>query len=322
MIRINLGVHGLGGVRFAASPLDPAKDLLFGLRNAPERLGARWVSRAREALVQQRLGLLAIVGGGGPLGYAPDFLRPEPEGLDMTLDAALHQVARTPAERIRYELSAAVGGHSWGSGPACRPPRLLLRALEQGEDHLAERLTEEMARFWRSALAPSWPAVRARLEADVAARASAIALHGLAETLNHLAPNLEWRDGALVVHLRPGSRHRLALDAETAVLVPSAFTDRAVFCAAEPPGAPAPRNPLIIYPAAQADRLAPAGAHQLIGATRTTILAQLSQPRSSTEIAQRLYLSPATVSYHLQILHRAGLVSRTRHSRRVLYQRV
>ncbi|MET8542797.1 ArsR family transcriptional regulator [Kitasatospora sp. NPDC004799] len=33
-------------------------------------------------------------------------------------------------------------------------------------------------------------------------------------------------------------------------------------------------------------------------------------------------MSPAIVSYHLQILHRAGLVTRSRRSRQVLYQRL
>ena len=51
------------------------------------------------------------------------------------------------------------------------------------------------------------------------------------------------------------------------------------------------------------------------------MLAELSQPRSTRELAERLYLSPATVSYHLQILHRAGRVQRARSSRTVLYQR-
>ena len=37
------------------------------------------------------------------------------------------------------------------------------------------------------------------------------------------------------------------------MLAPSVFTDRAIFCGAEPPGAPAPRTPLIVYPAAPTD---------------------------------------------------------------------
>ncbi|MFD5437479.1 ArsR/SmtB family transcription factor [Kitasatospora sp. NPDC127067] len=322
MIRIRLGTRGLGNVRFAVSPVGSAKDLLRLVGFSPGTLTPPWRTRATDALSRHRLGLLAVVGGGGPLGYAPDFLRPEPPGFLTDIDTALHQIATTPRERVRYELTEAVNGHSWDPGSSHPPPRQLLRALDRGEDHFAHRLADEMARFWHEALEPSWPAVRARLEADVAARASEIARCGLAETLNRLAPNLEWRDGELVVHLRTGGIHQLTLDADAVILTPSVFVDWALFCAGEPPGAPAPRTPLIVYPAGQVDCRPAAREHPLIGATRLKLLAELSQPRSTTELARRLYLSPATVSYHLQLLHRAGLVTRTRRSRQVLYQRL
>lgn len=322
MIRIRLGARGLGGVRFAVSPMGSAKDLLRLVGFSPGTLTPPWRARTTDALTRHRLGLLAVVGRGGPLGYAPDFLRPEPPAFLTDIDTALHQIAATPQERIRYELAEAVNGHSWDPGSGHPAPRQLLQALDRGEDHFARRLADEMARFWHAALKPSWPAIRARLEADVTARASEIAQYGLAEALNRLAPNLEWRDGELLVHLRTDSIHRLTLDAEAMILTPSVFVDWALFCAGEPPGTPASRTPLIVYPAAQVDCLPPAQDHQLIGAMRRKLLAELSQPRSTTEIAQRLYLSPATVSYHLQILHRAGLVTRARRSRHVLYQRL
>ncbi|MGW3076384.1 MULTISPECIES: ArsR/SmtB family transcription factor [unclassified Kitasatospora] len=322
MIRIRLGARGLGGVRFAVSPVGAAKDLLRLVGFSPATLTPQWRTRATDALSRHRLGLLAVVGAGGPLGYAPDFIRPEPPAFLTDIDTALHQIATTPQERIRYELAGAVNGHAWDPGSGHPPPRQLLRALDRGEDHFAHRLADEMARFWHAALALSWPAIRARLEADVTARASEIARSGLAEALNRLAPNLEWRDGELLVHMRTDSIHQLALDADAVILTPSVFVDWALFCAGEPPGAPAPRTPLIVYPAAQADCLPPAQDHPLIGAMRRKLLAELSQPRSTTELAQRLYLSPATASYHLQILHRAGLVTRTRRSRHVLYQRL
>ncbi|WP_218029827.1 winged helix-turn-helix domain-containing protein [Streptomyces rishiriensis] len=321
MIRIRLGARGLGGVRFAVSPMGSAKDLLRLVGFNPGTLTPSWRSRATDALTRHRLGLLAVVGGGGPLGYAPDFLRPEPPAFLTDIDTALHQIATTPQERIRYELAEAVNGHSWDPGSGHPAPRQLLQALGRGEDHFARRLADEMARFWHAALKPSWPAIRTRLEADVTARASDITQYGLAEALNRLAPNLEWRGGELLVHLRTDSIHRLTLDAEAVILTPSVFVDRALFCAGEPPGTPAPRTPLIVYPAAKVDCLPPAQ-DPLIGATRRKLLAELSQPRSTTEIAKRLYLSPATVSYHLQILHRAGLVTRARRSRHVLYQRL
>ncbi|MFJ9695171.1 ArsR/SmtB family transcription factor [Kitasatospora sp. NPDC101183] len=322
MIRIDLGARGLGRVRFAASPLDTAKDLLFILARSPQTLGPRWRDNAVRALTDRGLGLLAVVAGGGPLGYAPDFLRPETVGLDTTLAAALHRVATTPAERVHYELAAAVGGHSWDRTPARRPPRLLLTALERGEEHLAQRLAGELEQFWQAALAPHWPGIRSRLEGEVAARASAIATRGISETLDRLAPNLEEHDGVLQVRLLAPGVHHMELTAEAAILVPSVFVRRAVFCGGEPPGAPAPRSPMIVYPAAPADCLPRTGRDELLGATRVKLLAELAQPHSTGELATRLRLSPATVSYHLQILHRAGLVQRTRRSRTVLYQRL
>ncbi len=322
MIRINLGAHGLGRVRFAMSPLDAAKDLLFALARSPRVLGAGWRTQAVDALSERRLGLLAVVAGGGPGGYAPDFLRPEPAGFQVDLDSALHQVATTPSERIRYELTAAVGGHSWGQTVGQRPPQLLLTAMDRGEEYVAQRVAVELEQFWCAVLAPHWPGMRARLEGDVAAWASVIARRGIADTVNQLAPNLEWHDGTLKVHSLATSSHRLSLDADAAILVPSLFAGRAIFCAAEPPGAPAPRTPLIVYPAAQNDCLPPSRGDELIGPTRIKLLAELAQPRTTGELAQRLYLSPATISYHLQILHRAGLVQRTRRSRTVLYQRL
>ncbi|WP_031073660.1 ArsR/SmtB family transcription factor [Streptomyces sp. NRRL WC-3742] len=322
MIRIDLGVRGLGRVRFAASPLDTAKDLLFTLARTPQVLGPRWRDNAVRALEERQLGLLAAVAGGGPLGYAPDFLRPESTGFDMTLTGGLHLVATTPAERVRYELSAALDGHAWDRSPARRPPRLLLAALDRGEEYLAQRIAGEMEQFWHAALAPHWPGIRARLEGEVATRASAIVTRGISDTLDSLAPNLRERDG--VLHLTPlvADAHRIDLEADSAVLVPSVFAARAIFCGGEPPGTPARRGPLIVYPAAPTDCLPRTGRDELLGATRVKLLAELSQPHSTGELATRLCLSPATVSYHLQILHRAGLVQRTRRSRTVLYQRL
>ncbi|MER7584494.1 winged helix-turn-helix domain-containing protein [Kitasatospora sp. NPDC097691] len=240
----------------------------------------------------------------------------------MPLDEALHRVATTPRERIRYELTAAVGGHSWGHTAADRPPRLLLDAMERGEEYLAQRVAVELEQFWHTALARHWPGIRARMEGDVAARATVIAQHGIAAAVDDLAPNLEWDDGALNVHLAIPGLPTSHLDADAAIFVPSVFARRATFCGAEPPGAPAPRLPLIVYPVGPNDCLPAGRGGELIGPTRTKLLAELAQPRTTGELAQRVHLSPATVSYHLQILHRAGLVQRTRRSRTVLYQRV
>ncbi|MGA5818790.1 ArsR/SmtB family transcription factor [Kitasatospora sp. NPDC094028] len=323
MIRFNLGAQGLGRVRFAMSQVGVANDLLFALGRYPRLLGARWQAKAVQALSERHLGLLAAVGGGGPLGYSPDFLRPEPTGFQASLESTLHQIATTPAERVRYELSSALDGHSWDRTTAHRPPRLLLAAMERGEEYLAQRVAVELEQFWHAALAPRWPGIRARMEAEIAARASAIALHGIAHTVNQLAPNVSLDDDSVLgIHLLASHALRLSVDADSAILVPSVFSGRAIVCAAEPADVPVPRTPLIIYPAAPNDCRPGSGGDELLGATRAKLLAELSQPHTTGELATRLSLSPATVSYHLQILHRAGLVQRTRRSRTVLYQRL
>ncbi|MEV0002240.1 helix-turn-helix domain-containing protein [Micromonospora sp. NPDC050980] len=59
----------------------------------------------------------------------------------------------------------------------------------------------------------------------------------------------------------------------------------------------------------------------LVGTSRADILADLDVPRSTGELSRRHHLAPATVSYHLGVLLRSGLVRRRRDRHRVLYQR-
>ncbi len=51
------------------------------------------------------------------------------------------------------------------------------------------------------------------------------------------------------------------------------------------------------------------------------ILRDLVTPRCTATLSERHRLSPATVSYHLQILHDCGLVTRARRGNVVDYQR-
>ena len=51
------------------------------------------------------------------------------------------------------------------------------------------------------------------------------------------------------------------------------------------------------------------------------MLADLAAPRSTTELAERLQISPANASHHLTALRDAGLVTGRREGRAVLYVR-
>ncbi|MCX2924760.1 ArsR/SmtB family transcription factor [Streptomyces sp. NEAU-W12] len=65
----------------------------------------------------------------------------------------------------------------------------------------------------------------------------------------------------------------------------------------------------------------PTALANLPGRTRACVLGHLTQPTSTTELAQRLEVTSGTVSRHLGVLHRAGLVTRARHGHLVLYLR-
>jgi DNA-binding transcriptional ArsR family regulator len=77
------------------------------------------------------------------------------------------------------------------------------------------------------------------------------------------------------------------------------------------------------YPALTVgDRSAGTGAvDRLVGATRAALLRDLTVPRSTATLATRHHLSPPTISYHLKVLQRSGLVTAHRDGQFVLYQR-
>jgi DNA-binding transcriptional ArsR family regulator len=106
-------------------------------------------------------------------------------------------------------------------------------------------------------------------------------------------------------------------------LVPAVFGSK-LRIVADSLAAPDPRRPMLAYPAlpaagsARADTAHPAP--ELLGATRARLLADLDHPRTTVELGDRHFLAASTVSYHLGILHRSGLVTRVRTGNRVLYQ--
>jgi DNA-binding transcriptional ArsR family regulator len=86
-----------------------------------------------------------------------------------------------------------------------------------------------------------------------------------------------------------------------------------------------PRDAALGYPAAgigagRARRVA-RPVDRLLGPSRAALLCDLDVPRSTAGLAARHRLAPPTVSYHLKVLQRAGLVRSRRDGKFVLYQR-
>jgi DNA-binding transcriptional ArsR family regulator len=263
------------------------------------------VARARRVLRRARLPLLSALALDGP-GYVPDFL-----------------VRHTPPGRVLAELEALHGGRPLNGLAGTELPGEVRRAMARGGAHVARQAADELRRFWDLAYAPHWEAAKAVLDAEVDRCAGVLARQGAAKLFGSLHPGVRWADGTLHVD----SRLRIVLpDVPLVVVVPSVVTPRPA--AHVDPTYEEDRPPTLVYPVREtaiADALAPAAPSaemaQLLGPTRAGLLAALTRPATTGELAARHFLSPATVSNHLGVLHRAGLVTRSRTGRSVLYRR-
>ncbi|WP_436526788.1 DUF5937 family protein [Actinoplanes sp. HUAS TT8] len=239
-------------------------------------------------------------------GYAPDFLTPPPAGLTADLATELSALRRTDPSIIRAHLALMPGGTDLE----------LFRNPASGLD----RLADEIAGYWTTAIAPDWPRMHALLDADVRRRAHHLATDGAAEVLNNLHDHVRWVDGTLLVD----QRHCTAPDVPDGtglVLVPSVFAWPSVLTVSSW------GTPQLAYPAAgvatlweESSRL-PDALGALLGAGRARILVELGSPLSTTELSHRTGITPGGISQHLQILRAAGLITTHRAGRSLLNSR-
>ncbi|HEY0815274.1 MAG TPA: helix-turn-helix domain-containing protein [Pseudonocardia sp.] len=321
MLRIELDQHALAAIRFAISPLHTTEGVLRSVARHPAN--RQWAHPARAALRAQQLSLLAGLFGGAA-GYVPDFLVPGPAGFSGDVQQELHQVATTPARRVRDELQLTVRGLDGSHPDSARVRRTLLAALDGGEAALASRVAAELERFWTVAVFRRWPGLRDRMDADIVRRSHVTARYGLSSMLAGLGSGIVWKDGELRASGRVSAH---VTGVRQLVLIPAVISGRAgsLIDQSDRTDPANRRHPIVYYPPfAHAEGRSQRGdpAADLLGATRAALLADLPASRSTTELAHRHGLSPATVSHHLGVLLRAQLVTRSRDGRRVLYRQV
>jgi DNA-binding transcriptional ArsR family regulator len=323
MIRVTLGDHALASARFAISPIRTLSHLLFVFRNHPYQLEFALDRRIATALRDNDLRLAVRLLGGNRCGYTPDFLTPPLHSFDADLHAELHCLVTSPAEQIGKDIRDFLRGTApaRAESPVSRQDAIaVLEVLKHGEAHLARTLADQLRYLWDTVLASAWPSIHDWMEADIAQRSTTIAREGYITMISRMCPTLAWHEGSLHIARSPIRRTDLQSEprhhAETVIFAPSAFTPTTM-ASMDGDGTltvcyPLPRRPAAI----------PAGGiATIIGETRAQILAALATSRTTQQLAQDLHLTAGTISYHLQLLHRAGLITRTRLSRNVLYQR-
>jgi len=308
---LRFGVHDLVNIRFAISPL---WETVAGLRAVADPGGhvvhLPWIRRAL-ALRQDR-DLAARTDLLYALAARQDgtaaFLTPPPRCPLAELDEELALLLATPDEQVRTALGADT--------PAAPPDHR--RLAEDPQRALAE-LADAVDCWWRAAVRPHWPRIRAVLEADIAHRTRQLAEDGIQQVLAGLHPALRWAGDRLVSPDLPPAG--LDLGGAGITLTPSAFSSRRWYLLAGRQDAP----PGAVYPSRAVGTLwerreaAGDGLARLLGRSRAQLLAFTSSPTTTTQLAARTGLSLGAVSQHLAVLRDAGLVTSHRYRREVNY---
>ena len=316
MLRIEVGNEDLTTSRFALSPLFELTHALRLLAVPPgESVLRPWLARARDryrALAREAdIGvILALM----PPAWGADFLAPVPAGVSTTIGDLLDQVRSTPVEQAHREVTAALRRQ-----PPVDPR---IRQILTG-DRVAGYVADVLAAAWQALLEPEWRTLQAILERDVVYRAGQLVSRGWAAALADLNPDLSWEQGRIVLS-RMQAEADVALGGRGLLFVPSVFIWPKLAVGLDPPWPPS-----LIYPARgvaalweQPGRARPGSAlDRLLGPSRAAILAALEEPASTTQLVATLGQSLGAIGDHLTVLREAGLISRARSGRSVLYRR-
>jgi DNA-binding transcriptional ArsR family regulator len=313
MIEMVLAHVDLARVRFAHSPVRELVASLLVLQDPGHQgIHGRWRSAVRGRLGGVELELLTALAPPGR--YLPSFLLPPPTAPLAVLADELAAVAASPPGVVRAELDTVREG---------RPLAPVLRPLYRDPAGQLPGVVEAMHRYWRAAVEPFWPRLHGLGMADLTYRMEQFANGGLARVLGRLHPDVALDGDLLQVDKPHHCSHRFDLAGTGILLLPCAFIWPAVIvecCGVDQPTITYPtRGVAELWQEAPAEQIDPLSA--LVGRTRAALLATLGLPRTTTQLAAQLDLSPPAVSQHLKVLKDTGLVTARRRGRTVLYRR-
>ena len=311
MISYRFDVEDLARTRFAISPMWETAAAIRSLRSpSVAALHVPWIKRIKPRLKGMDLKLaLALL---PRKGYIADFLTPPPTSPLMTFAEELEVVRSTPADLVLHdvEVLAQTGN-----------PRASLKPFVDDPAGSVERLCESLEVFWREALEEDWPRVRSLLEADIGYRSRRLAEGGVDLLFSDLHREVRWEGGTLQIECECAVPE-IDLAGRGLLLVPSAFSPFKTSSMTEEPW-----QPTVLYPARGVALLweeaaaAPDALAKVLGKSRAALLADLDAPRSTTDLAERLEMTPGGVSQHLTALKDSGFVTAERSGRAVLYCR-
>ena len=311
VLRIRFTVDDICATRIVDGP-DPLWEIVASLHRLQTDAGqdryADWHRQVRRGVTRDRLGpalretLLPLM---PRAAYFPDFLTPS---TVSDAGAGIDRILHTPAGRMRRELAQL-------QAPAAARP--WVEDLAAGRPEAVRRLGTVLHRYFEVALRPQWEAIDAVVAAERSLRVAKVLSGGAGQLLDDLGPTMTWQAPVLSISGYPTDRE-LHLNGRGLILIPSYFLWRTPITLADPE-----LPPVLVYPALRdpaplnpRDRdLAP-----LLGRTRLAVLRLTAAgSATTTELARRAGISPATASQHTTVLRNAGLITSHRHGNLMLH---
>ena len=301
----------LAGSRFVVSPLAEATASLIALvKGTASHPGERaWLSAHlpgyRERLAADPVTADLVAAGLGPRWIAAVFTTP-PGGTrgEETFAEEVARIREMPLDAALADLAIDLGG--------VVPPRL------RGHD-LPGRAAALLEWVWTRTVRPYWPQRRRVLEADIVARTAGLAEGGWATAIAGMRPGMRWLgEGRLQINAYDYPPREIS-GAEL-FFIPVTLASSAWVAWDEP------RRYAVMYPcsgalAQPAGIPVPDALGALLGPGRAEILTLLGSPKSTTHLVALTGQALGSVGRHLKILFQAGLVTRRRAGRSVLYYR-
>jgi DNA-binding transcriptional ArsR family regulator len=266
---------------------------------------SRWRASQRGRLAPDVAPLFALV---PPSGAGPLFLDP----LASSLDEGVDRVMRSPMDLVHDELRRVV--------PSARPSTTWVRDLDR-RDPRAWRLLQQALQVGARDLLGDWDRVQRAWAAEAAWRARRLAHGGVETALADVFPGSHW-DGPTLLAPWPHDAD-VHLGGAGLTLMPSAVWTGTPLFAVDDDG----RTLLVHRALAPLPARADSGAGEdgdplvaLLGRTRAAVLRALVHPRTTTDLARELRVSPASASAHASVLRAAQLVTSRREGRTVRHQ--
>ncbi len=332
-MRIDVCREDITASRFSISPLwelSQALRQLSGRRKNPDTTLRPWLVRTRDRY--RRLARetdLDLLNALVAPGWGVDFIAPVPAGVSTTIEELLAEVRATPLDVAHREVAELLRR---------QPAEPRVAAILTG-DGVTDYVADALAAAWHALLESEWPALRAILERDIVHRAGQLTAKGWAAALNGLHPRIGWQQDH--IELDSGDDWRVDLGGQGFLFIPSVFIWPGFAVDFETPW-----PPVLCYPARgvaalweRSDRgKSGAGRSEievsetggsagsgplarLLGPSRAAVLLALEEPASTTQLTTILGQSLGGLGKHLAVLHEAGLATRARSGRTVLYSR-